>query len=349
MTRDVVLQFDRALDRLPSGKRLSEGVSAAAVVGDVLWVAHDETVAIESLQRVPGTRHYAGHRRFALRDYVTLPAGDDDEADLEGLAYDGQCLWVVGSHAARRDGADGRSSREAIASLARLRRSGNRFLIARIPVVGGATLARRTPTARAARLPGGRRHDALTRVLRDDPHLAPFLDIPSKDNGFDIEGVAAAPGGRRLLIGLRGPVIDGWACILDLDVALRAGRPRELALSGYRKHFLDLEGGGIRDLCLAGRDLLILTGPAMRGKGASAVKRWRNALGARTGSLVRRERLPTLLELPYGRTKDHAEGIALVARLGDRATLLVLYDAAGRKRRVAPAALSATLHAVTLG
>jgi hypothetical protein len=47
MTSKVVLQFDRALDRLPSGARLSEGVSAAASVDDALWLAHDETVTIE--------------------------------------------------------------------------------------------------------------------------------------------------------------------------------------------------------------------------------------------------------------------------------------------------------------
>jgi hypothetical protein len=102
MTSKVVLQFDRALDRLPSGARLSEGVSAAASVDDALWLAHDETVTIECLRRVGGKLRYSGHRRYALRDFVSLPDGDDEEADLEGLAYDGECLWIVGSHAAVR-------------------------------------------------------------------------------------------------------------------------------------------------------------------------------------------------------------------------------------------------------
>lgn len=345
MPRAVLLHFDRALDRLPSGKRLSDGLSAAAAVGDALWVAHDETVAVESLRRVDATGDYAGHRRFALRDYVRLPQGDDQEIDIEGLAFDGEGLWIVGSHAARRGGAEGRTAQAAIASLARVRRDGNRHLIARIPVVAGATLARRTPASRAARLPGTARHDALTRALRHDPHLGPFLAIPSKDNGFDIEGVAAAPGGRRLFIGLRSPVIDGHACVLDLDLALEA---TTIALVRYRKHFLDLEGAGVRDLALAGRDLLVLTGPPMRGKGASTVRRWARALDARSSSLVRRARLPTLLELPYRERKDHAEGMALVAWRDRRATLLVLHDSASRGRRIAPATLAGTLHTVSL-
>ena len=58
----VVLQFDPALDRLPSGKRLSEGVSAAAPAGDGLWVAHDEAVAVD----VPARRDHGGGSRAVL-------------------------------------------------------------------------------------------------------------------------------------------------------------------------------------------------------------------------------------------------------------------------------------------
>jgi hypothetical protein len=350
MARTFVLRFDRSLDRLPSGKRLSDGVSAAVAIGDALWLAHDETVAIEGLRRVAGKPRYDGHRRFALRDFVSLPDTDDREGDLEGLAYDGQCLWVVGSHAAVRDGADGRTTRDALRSLARVRRAGNRCLIARIPLADGEPAVEMRVgdrMLRAARLGGGRKHDALTRALRDDALLAPFLGLPSKDNGFDIEGVAAAPGGR-LFLGLRGPVIDGWACVLDVELRARPRRPRELALLRYRKHFLDLGGAGIRDLCLAGRDLLVLTGPPMRGKGKATVRVWKDALRARADSLVRRHRLATILTLPYREKKDHAEGMALLARRGARASLLILYDSASGRRRVAPAALTAELHAVTL-
>ena len=48
--RQIVLQFDRALDRLPGGKRLSEGMSAAVAIANTLWLTHDETVSIERLE-----------------------------------------------------------------------------------------------------------------------------------------------------------------------------------------------------------------------------------------------------------------------------------------------------------
>jgi hypothetical protein len=51
-------------------------------------------------------------------------------------------------------------------------------------------------------------------IENDDPHLAPFVDVPGKDNGLDIEGLAVH--GMRAFVGLRGPVLREWCCILEL-------------------------------------------------------------------------------------------------------------------------------------
>ena len=377
-TRSVVLQFDPRVDVLQSGKRLSEGMSSVVAVADTLWLTHDETVAIERLgaQRTSAASfRYANHRRFELQDLISLPAPGSEaegafppEADFEGISFCGDYLWVAGSHSALRDGPENKRGSEAIAALANVRRSGNRFLLARIPVAPGdsqPTLVRQLRTKdgrvlKAARLAGGRKNDALTRALRDDPHLGPFLSIPSKDNGFDIEGLAAAPNGR-LFLGLRGPVLDGWACILEIHVAARLDRNNDLMLQKisrssaaaparalYRKHFLDLGGSGVRDLCCAGRDLLILTGPPMRGKGASQVRRWKGALAKNGEMILSEKQLPTLLKLPYRSKKDHAEGITPLARKSGRIWLLVIYDSVGKDRRVPPAGMRATLHELSL-
>ena len=377
-TRKVVLQFDPAFDVLPSGKRLSDGMSAAVAVADTLWLTHDETVAIERLSAErtnAASFRYADHRRFDLRNLVSLPAPGSEsehefppEADFEGIAFCDDYLWVAGSHSALRDGPGKKTGSEAIAALANVRRSGNRFLLARIPVATGdaqPTLVRQFRTKdgrvlRAARLAGGRKHDALTRALRDDPHLGPFLSIPSKDNGFDIEGLAAAPNGR-LFLGLRGPVLDGWACILEVHVAAGLDRNDDLMLRKiarssagappralYRKHFLDLGGSGIRDLCCTGRDLLILTGPPMRGKGESQVRRWKGALANNGEKMISKKQLPKLLDLPSRAKKDQAEGITIVARRDGHIWLLVIYDSVDKARRVPPAGMRATLHELSL-
>lgn len=376
--RKVTLQFDRSLDLLPTGKRLSEGMSAVTAIGDSLFLTHDETVSIERLGvERRGTRAFAfaRHRRFMLDQFISLPATADRriradalEGDLEAMSFCGRYLWVAGSHSALRGGMEGRTTEERIATLADVRRSGNRFLLARIPIAveyDGATPVRALhaddgSTLCAARLAGGRKHDALTRALRDDPHLGPFLSIPSKDNGFDIEGLAAAPDGR-VWLGLRGPVIDGWACIVEIRPVEHRRRADELVLGRvergrgasrgrqlYRKHFVDLDGGGIRDLCFSGRDLLILSGPPMRGKGASRVRVWKNALSVKRETIVRGEQMPTLLELPYREKKNHAEGIAVLGRKRANVALLVVYDSAERDPRVPPAAMTAVLHSLTM-
>jgi hypothetical protein len=58
--------------------------------------------------------------------------------------------------------------------------------------------------------------------------------------------------------------------------------------------------------------------------------------------------LPTLLELPYREKKDHAEGIAIVGRKDRRVLLMVIYDSAGKDRRVPPAGTRATIHELAL-
>jgi len=379
-TRHIVLQFDPALDLLPSGKRLSEGMSAAAAVANALWLTHDETVSVERLvaeRTRQGSFRYAGHRRFDLREFIALPAFADDaepasipETDSEGIAFCDDYLWIAGSHSAARDEAEGTTAKDSIAALANVRRAGNRFLLARIPMVASGAdsapiLVRECRTAdgrmlRAGRLSGGRKNNALTRALRKDPHLGPFLPIPSKDNGFDIEGLAAAPGGR-LFLGLRGPVLDGWACLLEIQLAEHPTRKGELVLrelsretpssktrARYRKHFLDLSGSGIRDICVSERDLLILTGPPMRGKGSAQVRLWKSALGNKDEQMLRKKDLRTLLDLPYGAKSDHPEGMTVVGRQGRRAAVLIVYDSAGRRRMVAPAGTRASLHTVLL-
>jgi len=376
--RRIRLQFDRGADLLPSGKRLSDGMSAAASVGNTLWLAHDETISIETLRAEKprtGAIRYADHRRFDLQDFIALPAlpadrrrGPIAEADIEGIAIRDGYLWIAGSHSAVRGPLTQPTGPKAIAELAHVRRDGNRFLLARIPMQESAEgpllvsefRASDGRTRRAARLPGGRKHDALTRLLRTDPHLAPFLSIPSKDNGFDIEGLAAAPG-DRLFLGLRGPVIDGWACVLELLVTEHSVRKSDLVLrkfpsakasaphsNRYRKHFLDLGGAGIRDLCFAGRDLLILAGPPMRGEGKARVHQWKSALAARKDSMIGQRTLPKLLELPYGATNNHPEGITIVAQQGRRALLMALYDSFEKDSRVGEAAMWATLHTLVL-
>ncbi|HNA82552.1 MAG TPA: DUF3616 domain-containing protein [Thiobacillaceae bacterium] len=324
-------------------KALRDGLSAVVRVGNQLWLANDESLSLERLT-LEGDRAGA-HVSFPLADCLDLPAppdGDDfQEADIEGLDWADGCLWLTGSHSLKRkQPKPGDKPEKARKDLAKLSRDGNRYLLARLPLVeedGQLRPVRQAGGAYAARLDGDAEGNALTRALADDPHLAPFLALPGKDNGLDIEGLAVA--GERLFLGLRGPVLRGWAVILEL--APEAVPPDRLSLEPldghrpYLKHFLDLDGLGVRDLCRRGDDLLILAGPTLDLDGPVRVLRWPGgARPHREGEWRPADTLEAVLDIPYGRGDDHAEGMSLFSsEAGGKPALLVVYDAASVARK----------------
>lgn len=127
-------------------------------------------------------------------------------------------------------------------------------MLARIPVVRQSDsyeLARAVDAdgRTAAQLRGNALGNDLTWEIAKDDQLRDFLPIPGKDNGFDIEGMAVI--GSRLLLGLRGPVLRGWAVLLEIEPELNDDPSETLVLKKigpqgrrYRKHFFALNGLG---------------------------------------------------------------------------------------------------------
>jgi Protein of unknown function (DUF3616) len=168
---------------------------------------------------------------------------------------------------------------------------------------------------------------------------AAMLPLASKENGFDIEGLAAF--GPRLFLGLRGPVLRGWAMLLAIEPEIREDGLLGLAgiSSGrrrYRKYFLDLDGLGVRDLSRDGEDLLILAGPTMTLDGAMRVYRLRAPAALEDDSVVGHGegRLAPLFDVPRPAAGDHAEGMTSFAWAG-LPGLLIVYDTPAACRRPA--------------
>jgi hypothetical protein len=306
----VELRFDHA----SRAARTHTNLSAIRQGSAGLWVAGDETATFEHLTWTGD--HFGAQRTFPLADYVELPAGPEDEADIEGLARANGYLWLVGSHSLKRRKVKSKDPDKAADRLATVVREENRFILTRLPL--------HDETPGPGTILSGK--DNLTAHLRDDRHLAPFLELPGKDNGLDVEGIAVVS--ERIYLGLRGPVLRGWAVLLELRLE-EAGRSRLRLREPYRKHFLDLGGLGVRDLCPDGDSLLILAGPTMDLDGPVRVVRWRP--GVRQGVVPEGE-LETVIELPYGVKCDHPEGLALLAD----GRLMVVYDSPS-PARITPA------------
>ena len=316
----------------PDAVRTQTHVNLSAVCADGrwLWIAGDETATVERLAGDGG--RYGEHVSFRLADAVELPGGPEDEVDIEGLARSGPYLWAVGSHGlVRKKVKSEHADAKSIRRLAQVEDQASRRVLTRLAVVGDPdgrpTVVPEDPTGNTSAVLGGPAGSGIAELLADDEHLGRFLAIPSKDNGLDVEGLAVQR--DRLYLGLRGPVLRGWAVVVEIRPR-PAERPDRLRLGRidadgrYRKHFLDLGGLGVRDLCPHGDDLLVLAGPTMDLDGPVRVYRWHEAVTRDSAEMVRGGEISMLFEVPHGQGDDHAEGITLLD--GTPPRLLVVYD-----------------------
>lgn len=330
----------RLLELGPSGEEdaedLRQNLSALAARNGLLWLGGDEGRSLYRLQRL-GEHRYGDLRPVKLTDFGLAGGKDDGESDIEGLALDGDRLWLVGSHSLRRRKHDDNKG-EPLSLLEQDKQSRNAHVLGCLRLNGeGLPVAGQRLAFDAA---AGR--DALSQFLAADPLIAPFLNIPSKENGLDIEGIAARA--ERLLVGLRGPVLRGIALVLDLHLdGIESNGSSTLTLAAQRCRYLQLNGLAVRDLAVVpgSDDVLVLAGPTMTVAGPCYLYRWRNALRPqepRSGAGITVEEPEPLLWIRDGRPgrpgqgSDKPEGLEL-QRKGGRLLAWVAYDDPTEVRR----------------
>ena len=211
----------------------------------------------------------------------------------------------------------------------------------RIPLVNGELIAKcphpENPKVQlsAGKLQVSAQGNLLMEALANDSHLGFFVtaEIPGKDNGFDIEGIEICQ--NRIFLGLRGPVLRGWAIILEIELQ-ESNLPglldlKYLGINGekYKKHFIYLDGLGIRDLCWDNQDLLILAGPTMDLDGPVTVYRLQGGVNSDDNVLNYPQ---AVLDIPYGKGNDRAEGITLFEGITAEKSLLVVHDSPAENR-----------------
>lgn len=306
-------------------------LSAAAFVGDALFLAGDEGACIERL--VPtGPGEWGAHRSFDAAALLGLDP--DDEIDIEGLAADDGWLWLTGSHARTRPKPKAEGNGPAcidIAVFANLKDTRARCVLARLPLTrdaaGHATPVARDGKRRAGLVRQSKKHGSkLAKLFRDHPVTGPTTRLAAKEGGLDIEGLAVT--GGRIALGLRGPVVATYAMIAE--PVLEAGKKGRLHVDpALALRLLDLEGLGVRDLLVGGEDLFILAGPTQDSDGRCAIFRWPGWRRdpARSTDEVRLHRPERLFDLPVRYRVDHPEGIEWLPGDGrGQRRLLVVYD-----------------------
>ncbi|GAB1540882.1 DUF3616 domain-containing protein [Scytonema sp. NUACC21] len=327
-----------------------EDLSAVLLTSDKhLWLGSDETSTLERLSAIDNSK-FAEHKQFHVANFISLPAPEDEEIDIEGLAYNDYYLWLVGSHSYKRKKTKSdKSDEKNIKRLAKVQSEPNRYIIGRIPLVNGDLFSSCPhPTnpeveLSAAKLEVTNKGNQLMEALANDQHLGFFVQaaIPGKDNGFDVEGIAVYQ--NKIFLGLRGPVLRGWSIILEIELEDSAPGLMRLRTLGegeqkYKKHFLFLNGLGIRDLFLHDKDFLILAGPTMDLDGPVQIYRLANGVNLPENRLHYPE---VLLDIPYGNRDDHAEGITAYQDIAGVPSILVVYDSPNKNRLVGDASAMA--------
>ena len=139
--------------------------------------------------------------------------------------------------------------------------------------------------------------------------------------------------GNRVFLGLRGPVLRGWATVIELQVGTAPDGTLTLDTFGssgrpYLKHLLQLDGLGVRELVINGAICSCSSGPSMDLDGPVFIYRWKDALNLRADSLTWKKDLTKVVTVPFGVTKDHAEGLSVATDAP--LSVMVCYDSPAR-------------------
>jgi Protein of unknown function (DUF3616) len=286
--------------------KLLTNLSGIATTNGALWTVSDEGRTVECLALSPDG--FTLRKQFALDDFIPGMPGSDtgDELDLESIDIADDQLWLCGSHCRVRKKPD---FEDRINPEFRSRPS--RCLLAAIELTNGGT---ELGTVQSLPFKG---EGSLRRHLEQNGYLQPFVNLPSKENGLDIEGFVWRDGSA--LLGLRGPLVDSIAVVAALRLS------KKMAIKGSDLCFLDLGGLGIRDLARDGADVLVLAGPVSAASGPFRLYRW----APQSTDAVQK---PELL-FTWPQNQEKPEGICIIERNG-RKGILTVYDSPDETSRI---------------
>ncbi|MCW5203102.1 hypothetical protein VT98_11363 [Candidatus Electrothrix communis] len=232
-------------------------ISAVAVFSSFLVIGSDEAVGVDNnenyiqlLRKIESG--YAVHKNILL---LQGDQAEGKELDIEGIAVEGDSVYIVGAHCLKRQKVKKARIQEENRKkfqADRLEEERNRAWLYRI------RLDKEGNEVESQRI-------SLREIIKHDPVLHPFSRIPSKENGIDIEGVAAKDG--WLYVGFRGPVLrENYIPVMKLKF--------DDAEKTYELLYVQLGGRGIRDITKVSDGFLILAGPVGDGDNSYQLYHW---------------------------------------------------------------------------
>ena len=287
-------------------------ISAVAVFSSFLVIGSDETVGIDSnenyIQLLRKTENgYAVHKNLLL---LQSDQAEGKELDIEGIAVEGDYVYIIGAHCLKRQKVKKARSQEKNREkfhADRLEKERNRAWLYRIRLdKEGNELEKQRIT--------------LREIIKNNPVLHPFSRIPSKENGIDIEGIAAKDG--WLYVGFRGPVLRGnFVPVMKLKFD-DPEKTNELL-------YVQLGGRGIRDITKVSDGFLILAGPVGDGGDSYQLYYWdgESVIPGKDLKDGEQGRIHLLGDITSPE-KGKAEGVAVLREEETGYQLILAYDSA---------------------
>ena len=244
--------------KLPDGILEAEDVSAIARFGSFLVVGSDEDVGKDDHKNYIQLLKKGVDDCYEVHSNILLFEGNNTEGpemDIEGLAVEGKYIYVVGSHSSKRkkvnEDKKSKKNREHF-HADNIEDERNRDWLYRLRIDSqGNEVAREQIT--------------LREIIKRDAVLKTFSNIPSKENGVDIEGLAVKD--EWLYIGFRGPVFrENYVPVMKLQFDDPKGT--------YDLLYIELGGRGIRGMTSVSDGYLIVAGPVGDGPASYQLYHW---------------------------------------------------------------------------
>ena len=264
----------------------SKDISAIGFVGKYLVLGADEGNRIQVLSP------QGNNSSYQVFNNIELPINKEFKAeiDIEGIAVTKNTVYVTGSHSLNK-------KKEAESSN---RRSVYRFELS--PDTG--------------QLKSTVEQGSLQAILEQDKTLSQFAKLKHQKNGVDIEGIAVKD--ELLYFGFRTPVLqDSYVPVIAVKFADLSFGDR------YVLSYVNLDGGGIRDIVAVNEGFLILADRIDGNKDDYGVYFWDGSNSANRSQLVSNVKL--IREIPTPKNIK-AEGITVLQETTSTYQILVVYD-----------------------
>ena len=238
--------------KLPADIIEAEDVSAITKIGSFLVIGSDEGSGKDKNKNYIQLLKNGANENYKIHSNILLFKGnkkDGREMDIEGLAAEGKNIYIVGSHASRhkkiKEDEKYKKNRDKFHGH-EIKDERNRDWLYRLTIDSQGKAVSKEKIS-------------LRRIIESNATLKTFSNIPSKENGVDIEGLATKD--DWLYIGFRGPVFRGnYVPVLKL----KFDDPKDT----YDLLYINLDGRGIRGMTSVSDGFLIIAGPV--GDGASS-------------------------------------------------------------------------------